>query len=197
MSTKDEDEQKEQVKSWAGKNSLERHVQAGLHGPPQLKKEERRQFLGQFRERILKALTFAQVAEKGTYPEIRAALQDIRAERLVISRRADLSAAGEYIRLARKNGLSFTTVDSPRYEGDIGLVVASGTAVDEENILVPSRRERLLAKGLPPELIDAAEEKICPSCLRLLREIAPEELPNYRPLTFLDRILNRPCSSCS
>lgn len=185
--------EKESRASFARKSALDQALHAGLHGSPQLRKKERRRHLGQFRERIIKALTFEQIEEMGTYPEIAEALQDPRAKRIVISRQADLKAASEYIRLARESGILFTTVDSPKYSGELGLVVVADEAVQVADISVPSRRKRLQTKGLPEMLIDAVGEKICPRCYRLIEELAPEEKINYRKQSFFDRLLGSNC----
>ena len=175
------------------KSSLEKALLAGIYGPPELKKEERRYFLGQFRERVIKVLTFEQVAEPGTYPEIREAMAHPLARRLIISRRANLSAAKDYVHLARKRQLEFTTVDSPDFKGPVGLVVAAVKAADEEVISIPSRRERLLALGIPQEVIDSPGQNLCKTCMDLLREKAPEEVRNYRRGNFIDRFLGNEC----
>ena len=128
--------------NFSNKSLLERAVLAGIYGPPELKREERRYYLGQFRERVIKVLTLEQIAEPGVYPEIQEAMAHPMARRVLISRRAVLSAAQKYVQLARKYHLEFTIVDSPEYSGPVGLVVAAGSSGRGE-ITVPSRRERL------------------------------------------------------
>lgn len=175
------------------KTPLEQKLLTGIHGIPQLKREERQHFLGQFRERVIKVLTFAQVVEPGTYAEIREAMAHPKARRLLISRRADLPAAAEYIRLARQHGLSFATVDLPEFKGPVALVVAAAEAIDVEDITVANRIQRLLAAGVPLEVIQARGQPLCKPCLELLREIAPEEVGNYRGQNVLDRLLGSKC----
>lgn len=175
------------------KSPLEQKILMGIHGAPLLKWEERQYLLGQFRERVIKVLTFQQIIEPGTYPEIEKAIAHPKARRLLVSRRADLDSATEYIRLARKHGLSFVTVDMPEYKGPVGLVVAAADAVDVEEISVPDRTERLLALGLPKAVIEARGQGLCRNCMDLLKDVAPEEVGNYRTLTLLDRLLGRQC----
>lgn len=176
------------------KSELEQILLTGIHGTPELKREERRLLLGIFRERVLKTLTFAQIAEPGTYPEINDAIRDPRAKRLLISRKANLAAAAEYIRLAREQGLAFTTVDSPEYKGNVGLVVAAEEAVDVEDITVPDRSQILQRLGIPQSIINAKGKKICPQCWNLLKEKAPQELNNYKKMSWLDKLLGIECS---
>ncbi|HOB35332.1 MAG: YueI family protein [Firmicutes bacterium] len=175
------------------KSLLEQKVLTGLHGAPQLKREERQRYLGQFRERVIKVLTVEQINEPGIYEEIRAAMAHPKARKLLISSRADLAEAAEYIRLARQHNLSFTVVNLPEYKGPIGLVVAADEAVDVEDIAVPDRTERLLAAGVPLEVIHSRGQPLCRECMELLRRADPAEVKNYRKLTFLDRLLGHRC----
>lgn len=175
------------------KSALEQAVLAGIYGPPELKKEERQYFLGQFRERVIKVLTFEQIAEPGTYPEIREAMVHPLARRLIISRRAILPASNEYLHLAREYNLAYTTVDGPEYKGPVGLVVAADEAVDAKEITILSRRERLLAAGIPEAVVEATGKSLCKSCLELLEKKAPQEVKNYRRENFFDRLLGNQC----
>jgi len=118
------------------KSELEKALERGLYGTPELKREEKNIFLGCFRERVLKALTKKQVVEPGTYKEILDAIRDPRAKRLIITNDVQLSFAMDYINLAHKNNVEFTLVDGHNYPGEIGLVVVSDTAVDVKDIFV-------------------------------------------------------------
>ncbi|WP_240503466.1 YueI family protein [Natranaerobius trueperi] len=184
-------------KNLSSKSELERKIFAGVHGSPELKKDEKNRHLGEFKERVIKALTFDQVQEQGTYPEINEAIKHPKAKRLIISRKVDLDYARDYIKLAREQGLNFTTVDDPDFVGPIGLVVVSDDAFDNNEIYVQTRKDKLLEKGLSEELIDAKEEYICSDCIKELEEKAPEELSNYKKISFLDKMLGRECISCN
>lgn len=192
-------ESRERKEYFAGseENALEQTLRFAIDGPPELRRGEKRRYLGNFRERILKVLTFDQIIEKGTYSEIEEALMDKRARKLVISRKVDLNTAREYIDIARRNGVSFVTVDSPEFIGDIGLVVVADDAVDIEDILVEKREERLRKKGIPESLIAAVGERICPKCYRLISSKAPEEQGRYKAMSPMDRLLGMKCPGCS
>ncbi len=191
--TLQEREEGDALQQWSRQSPLQQTLSAGLHGPPQLKKEERKQHLGRFRERIIKALTLDQVEEKGVYPEIRESIQDPRAAEVVISKRAHLSKARDYILLARRHRLDFTTVESSEFEGDLGLIVVAREAVEEEEIMIPTPEEKLLKLGIPESLAFARGSKICPHCFELIREKAPSWLSDYRPFNWWDRLTGREC----
>jgi len=181
------------IKKGPDKSQLEQAILTGMHGAPILKREERQRLLGQFRERVIMALTFSQIAEPGTYPEIKRAMDHPKAKRLIISRKANLSEAADYILLARKRKLSFTTVDLPEFIGPVGLVVAADEAVDIEEIFVPDRTERLLVAGVPRMVIAARGQGLCKDCLDLLEQVAPEEVQNYRRLSVLEKLAGARC----
>jgi len=113
-----------------GKSKLEKKVMEGIYGEPELKKEEKNRFLGQFKERVINFLTYKQVMEKGINNKILTAIKDPEAAKIVIDRDVDIDYARDYIELARENNLKFKRIDSPDFIGDIALVIVSNHAVD-------------------------------------------------------------------
>lgn len=111
------------------KSELERTIAAGIHGTPQLKIDEKRRFLGQFRERVIQALTFKQLSTSDGYKAIEAALRHPQAASLIIHNQAR-TAAMKYIAAAQKQGVNFTISNNPKFIGDVALVVAATDAVD-------------------------------------------------------------------
>ncbi len=180
------------------RSKLEQKLFAGIHGDPELKKEEKNRHLGEFKERIIKALTVDQVHEEGVYKEIDDAINHPKARQLIISRQVDLDYAGDYIQLAKLEGLAFTTVDDPDFKGPIGLIVAADDAVDVGEIYVQSRKEKLQELGIPKKLIDAKQgEYLCKDCIEILEEKAPEEVERYKSISFLDKLMGKKCVSCA
>lgn len=175
------------------KSKLEKKAIQGVYGKKELKKSERNQFLGEFKERVIRYLTYEQVVEKGTYPEILDAIRHPEAKKLIIDREVDLSAANEYIKLAAENELLFKRVDSPDFKGDIALIVVSDHAVDIDKRKVLSRVESLQATGISDKIIKNPGAKLCDKCWQELEEKAPEEIANYRKLNFLDKMTGVKC----
>ena len=176
------------------KSELEQVVSAGVHGEPELKKGEKRRYLGEFKERVIKSLTFEQIAEPGVYPEILGAIKNSEAEKLIIHRKANLEAAKKYIELARENELSFKKVDSPEFKGDIGLVVVSGHAVNSDQIKVIDKEKKFKELGLPIELLESIGDKICKDCYEKIAEKAPEELINFKKIDWWEGLFNNSCA---
>lgn len=117
-------------------NELEQRLIIGMHGTPELKHGERLQYLGEFRERILRMLTKNQVDDSLPYPEIEEALKDPRTSRLLLNGDLDYDFRAKYIKLARKYNKPYTVINDPDIKGETGLVVISDHAVDVEKIEV-------------------------------------------------------------
>ena len=193
MSDKQQDIEQESMKKQQQKSELERTAAAGINGGPKIKQNEKNKFLGEFKERVLIALTLEQVEERGTYQEVEEAMQDSEAKKLILDRSVDMSRARDYIKLAEQNDLSFKKIEAGNFVGDIALVVVSDHAVHKENIYVKSRTERLKEKGIPLELIKARGEKICKECYNLIKEKAPKELDNYQQMSWFDKLIGEKC----
>ena len=191
--SEDETIQRDVARKQQKKSELEKTAEAGLNGGPQIKKQEKNKFLGEFKERVLIALTYEQVEEAGTYKQVLDAIRDDEAEQLIINRKVDIEKAKDYLKLADDNNLSFKKVAAANYNGDIALVVVSDHAVHYDNIFVKSRPEKFKEQGIPVALVDATGQKICEDCYNLIKEKAPEELENYRKISWFDRLLGIKC----
>lgn len=181
--------------SFADKDRVEQVLQVGIHGAPELGSEEKRQYLGEFRERVIRMLTMGQVKEPFIYTEIEKALQHPKASKLVLNGELGEEAAGKYRKLALRLGKLYTVRRDPGFEGEAGLVVVASDAVDAPNIGVESREERLKRKGLPEGLIEAAGKPICKACYQQVRELAPEEAGLYKVISPINRLFGEKCAA--
>jgi uncharacterized protein YueI len=177
--------------SW--NTELEKAITVGIYGTPELKPDEKVLYLGEFKERVLVALTKQQVAESALYIEVIEALQDERAARMIVH--GDItSGADKYYQMARKFGKPYLIRHDQKYKkSTMGLLVVGNEAVDVETIAVEDRATRLAAIGLPQSLIQAAGQKICSDCYALMEKLAPEERINYKRLNFIDRLTGDQC----
>ena len=175
------------------KSRLEQQVEQGLYGKPEIKKEEKNRFLGEFKERVICFLTRQQIEESGVYPQVLNAIQDSKAKKLILDREIDENRARDYIDLARENKLDFKRVDSPDFKGEVGLVVVSDKAVDVKKRKIKNRKENLQNIGIDDKIIENVGAKLCKKCWRELEKKAPEELINYKKMSFIDRITGSTC----
>ncbi|NMB00542.1 MAG: YueI family protein [Firmicutes bacterium] len=111
------------------KSDLEKTIATGIHGRPQLRPDEKRRYLGFFRERVIQAVTFDQIRTKEGLKVMEDSLKDRRGIELVIHQKAR-TAAMPLIVEARKRGLDFTIVSNPRFTGDVAVLLAASDAVD-------------------------------------------------------------------
>lgn len=175
------------------KSKLEKKVEEGLYGEPEFKKEEKNRFLGEFEERVIRYLDYDQVVEPGTYPQILEAIKHPQAKKLIIDRKVEDERSRDYIELARENNIKFKRVDSPEFKGDIALVVVGEEAVDVNKREVSNRKERLQEQGISDKIIENAGRKLCADCWQELKEKAPQELINYKKMSWMDKLGGTSC----
>lgn len=110
-------------------NELDRAIQTGIHGTPQLRPDEKRRFLGFFRERVIQAVTFGQIQTAEGMKIMEEALKDPRGVELVIHKKARTRAM-PLILQARKQNLDFTIVSNPNLRGEVAVLLVARDAVD-------------------------------------------------------------------
>lgn len=120
---------RDRMKDFGKKSNLEKTIAVGVHGAPELRRDEKRRFLGFFRERVIEALTFSQIRTKEGLEVMGKALEDTRAVELVIHQRAR-AVAMPLIVQARRKGLDFTIVSNPDFVGEIAVILVAKDAVD-------------------------------------------------------------------
>ncbi|HBG02477.1 MAG TPA: hypothetical protein DDW87_13065 [Firmicutes bacterium] len=110
-------------------SELEKTVRTGIHGTPQLRPDEKRRFLGFFRERVIQAVTFDQMRSSAGLKVMTEVLGDPRGVELVIHKRARVHAMPLIVE-ARKKGLDFTIVSNPNLVGEVAVQLVAKDAVD-------------------------------------------------------------------
>ena len=111
------------------RDELEKTLATGIHGTPQLRPDEKRRFLGFFRERVIQAVTFDQLRTKEGLKAMADALEDRRGVELVIHQNAR-SVAMPLIVESRRKGLDFTIVADPTFVGEVAVALVASDAVD-------------------------------------------------------------------
>ncbi len=115
---------------WAQQEELAKTLSAQISGNvPQIKRHERGQLLGQFRERVLWGTTLRAIGNTEIMESFRRALENPHAAKLLV--RADFTTqAMPYIKEAQKKQVAFTFVQSPEFSGEVAMVLAADQAVD-------------------------------------------------------------------
>lgn len=117
------------MKRFSKKSELEKTIAMGLHGAPELRPEEKRRYLGSFRERVLQAVTFDQLRTREGIRVMTDALKDPRAVELLIHEQARGTAMPLIVE-ARRRGVDFTIVSNPDFVGNIAAALVAADAVD-------------------------------------------------------------------
>ena len=160
---------------------------------------EKNLFLGEYKERVIKALTFEEIKEKGIYYEIEKALEDKDVDKMVISRHADFNDIKKYIEIAKQKRVPYKMIDNLACVGQIALVVVAKDAIVHEagdEIVVTSKLEKCHLKHLPDVYFEAMESAVCDFHLDIIKNEMPEYAKNYKELTFMDKLFGSRCPIC-
>lgn len=157
---------------------------------------ERNEYLGEYKERVILALTVEEVEEKLVYKEVENALQTQEVFKMIISSNISFNKTKKYILLAKKYNIMCKKVDSLSLVGDIGLVLASRDLFSEDNnreVIVKPKLERFLEKGLPSVYFEAQGQKIDKKYYNYIKEEFPDLISDYKELTFFDKMFGMRC----
>lgn len=125
-------EEHKAISKFANQSELGRTLQAQSQGVPQLRRRERSQLLGQFRERVIWGITRQGIQPKIVHQGFITALDGQDVDRLLV--RADTtSKAMHYVQAAVKKGIPFTFVQSPEFTGDVAMVLVATQAHDQKD----------------------------------------------------------------
>mgnify|MGYP001350325258 CR=1 len=119
------------------KEDVKDYLLRGLHGPPELRPEEKKRYLGEFRERVVLALSQKQVRSPDIPRQVEEALDRWPDVTIVLNGKMEYAALSKYIRLANERGVPYRKVHDQEHETDVGLVLAAPTAVDVPCVDVP------------------------------------------------------------
>jgi uncharacterized protein YueI len=118
------------------KPTVEDALKEGIYGPKETNPEERRQFLGTLRERIIIALKKNQVKEEIIYPQVEQQIMKNPEARLLLNGNIVYEQLSKYVTIAQKYKMNHTIVTNKEYDSEIGLVLAMDQAIDKQDIYV-------------------------------------------------------------
>lgn len=130
---------------------VEDYLQQGIHGKKEINPAERKRFLGTFRERVVIALTKAQVREEQVYQEVEDAVKAHPKAKLLLNGNMDYAFLSKYTQLSNQYDVPFTMVANEEHDSDLGLVLAYDYAIDKKEIFVTKKvkyAEKETKKGL-------------------------------------------------
>jgi uncharacterized protein YueI len=122
------------------KPSVDEILQQGIQGPKDIKPDEKRKFLGTFRERIIIALRKNQVMEKEIYPQVENVMRENKTAHLFLNGTISYEELSKYVKLAKKYKIEHTIVTNKEHDTEIGLVLAMDQAIDKEEIYIVEKK---------------------------------------------------------
>lgn len=122
------------------KPSVEDYLNQGIYGPKEINPDERRKFLGTLRERVVIALTQAQVREENVYHEVIDAMKSNPKAKLLLNGNMEYPTLSKYIKLCNKYKVKYSIVTNKDHQSELGLVLAHEFAVDKKDIYVHQKK---------------------------------------------------------
>ncbi|AOT70066.1 YueI family protein [Geosporobacter ferrireducens] len=171
-------------------NELERYIDLALGNVPELKQDEKRRWLGEFRERVVFALTEDQIKRREAKKVLEEKIKNGEAKKLIMNMKIAPEISGRFMELAAKYDLDYKSVDLPNQKGDIALVLASDDAVNVENVVL----EEL--PSMPDKFYQSRSRKLCKDHMEELKNEAPMYVDEFEEVTFFDKMVGIKCGVC-
>ncbi|GAK30537.1 hypothtical protein [Weissella oryzae SG25] len=118
---------------------LDPHLQNGIYGKKQLNPDEKRHYLGTFRERVYMTQTVATFGQADYLPLWERSLLDHEDATLLINGNLPIDLVNKYIKLASYYGVAFTLVTDAAYHTepkDLAVVLTAHEAVNIKDIAI-------------------------------------------------------------
>lgn len=131
------------------KQNVDDYLQQGIHGAKETKPDERRRFLGTIRERIVVALTKAEVRRKQIEAEFKQLLQENKDAHIYLNGNMNYASYSKYISLAEEMGVAYKIVTNKEYDTKYGLVLAYDYAIDKEDISLSKKPQPIAIEKQP------------------------------------------------
>lgn len=124
-------------------NDSEDYIKQHMFGNPQLKPDEKRAFLGNFRERVALALTISQLRQPETTAMVAKVITNYPEYRMYLNGKMDDTLVEDYMGMAIDHNYQFTVlvqngvrVEAHTEPHDFGLVIASPKEKIKRRILL-------------------------------------------------------------
>lgn len=121
----------------ANSDDVNDRLTTAMTGTPQTLPDQRRQFLGSLRERVLLAIHIKDLDNSRTFHTFETHLKDFPDQTALVNGKVDHSKMGPYLQLLAQENYTFTLVDKPETPAEpdsYALLIVSRSAVDQEKI---------------------------------------------------------------
>ncbi|MGM0509037.1 MAG: DUF1694 domain-containing protein [Fusobacteriota bacterium] len=159
---------------------------------------EKNKYLGEYKERVMALLYKDQLEEDDVYPEIIELFDKEETYLLKMTREVDIKKLKPYIKEAEKKDLRYQLVDGIQYNGNVGLVVVSKKALEEEvdDPAIRDMDQDFIDAGLGEIFSKNRGNKICKKHYNMVEEKLPEYADDFKKLTLIDKVFGKKCPIC-
>lgn len=159
---------------------------------------EKNFYLGEYKERVLGALTKHQLLEDEAYEEIFYLMEQSEAHLLKLSRDVGLKKLKPYITYAEKIGLKNQLVDGLNYRGEIGLVIVSKEAVINQRaeLVIRDMNQDFIDAGLGEIVSKSRGSRICSKHYHKIEELLPNYINDFKKIGILGKLMGNICPIC-
>lgn len=171
-------------------NELEKYLDFAMYGAPEIRGEEKRYWLGEFRERVVFAVAHEQIGRREIFKIIEEKAKDARVDKVIVDGKLGSEATGKIMEICKKEGKDFRTISNAELKGEIALVMASHEAVNIEKVLL---RDFPL---IPEKYNGAKSKKLCKNHMKELVSQAPMYADEFEEITFFDKMVGIKCGVC-
>lgn len=160
---------------------------------------EKNFFLGEYKERVLGALTKDQLLKDDVYPEIITLMEKPEAFLLKLSRDVEIKKLKPYIHHAEEVGLKNQLVDGLSYKGNIGLVIVSKDALDgqSENLIIRDMDQDFIDAGLGETISKSRGLSICAKHYNEIKKKLPNYINDFKKIGLLGKFIGNKCPICT
>jgi len=112
---------------------MDKYVQYGLAGTPELRKSEKEVFLGEFAERVVLAIDSTQILIQENNKQFMKKAKDEIVDKIIVNEHLNSKTRIEYMKIAKETKKDFKIVQS---NSKISIVLATNKANDIEDIFL-------------------------------------------------------------
>ena len=170
------------------KSNLEKTVEFALRGAPEIKADEKRKWLGEFRERVVFGLTVEAALQMESIAYVEKAMEDPEAKMLIVNNRLPSEIINKYMQLAKRVDREYKSVETEFREA-MGVVIASRYAINRETV-------ESNIKILPQRFRNLRSKKLCNACYAQIENDYAEYQQFYEKITFGDKMIGIKCGAC-
>jgi uncharacterized protein YueI len=164
-------------------------VKHAIFGVPELKPDEKRRYLGQFKENVIAVVKAEDAADIEIPHFIRRLSKENNADYVIISSDLGPTVYGKILEATKDTNTQIRYYQNDEARGDIKIVVTSREGNYNDQPLE-------FKKTMPQKFRQAHSNYLCSICYKELQETAPHMVDNFRLIGFVEKMAGIKCGTC-